>query len=163
DVGIATFPSLDPYLERWNGSGWDVIRPLGDTTYAAGVLTFKVSQNELGIVGDRDLGIVAQTFLNGTQKDRAPDSGMWAFPAYALSVTKTGGGSGSVAAAPQLACGATCTAFFGRGQTVTVSALADPGSAFVEWGGACSGSGACNVTMDGAKTVTARFELLRHL
>src|SRR5262249_19184712 len=160
DYSWAAFSSGDRQLFHWNGSSWQFVRPLTDTSYASGVLTFRISQNELGITGD--FGAELESFTGSTLLDRAPDSGTWPFPAYALSVTKTGTGGGTVGA-PGLTCGARCTAFFGRGQSITVSALADVGSAFVEWGGACSGTGPCKVTMDGAKNLTARFELLRHL
>jgi hypothetical protein len=41
---------------------------------------------------------------------------------------------------------------------VTLTATPDPRMFFVGWSGACSGTGACNVTMDAAKTVDAKFE-----
>jgi hypothetical protein len=40
---------------------------------------------------------------------------------------------------------------------VILSAVADAGSSFAGWGGACTGSGTCSVTMDAAKSVTATF------
>ena len=43
------------------------------------------------------------------------------------------------------------------GAQITVLAYPDPGYLFSEWGGACSGSGPCMVTIDGDKTVTAKF------
>ena len=43
---------------------------------------------------------------------------------------------------------------------VTLSAVADAGSTFGGWSGGCSGTDACQVTMDAAKTVTATFEPL---
>jgi hypothetical protein len=46
---------------------------------------------------------------------------------------------------------------------VILTAVADPGSVFVQWNGACAGAGACTVTMDAAKSATARFELLRRV
>jgi hypothetical protein len=42
--------------------------------------------------------------------------------------------------------------------TVTLTATASGKSAFVGWGGACSGADStCTVTMDAAKSVTAMF------
>jgi hypothetical protein len=41
---------------------------------------------------------------------------------------------------------------------VTLTALAEPGSTFMGWGGACSGIATCTLTMDVAKEVTARFD-----
>jgi uncharacterized repeat protein (TIGR01451 family) len=80
---------------------------------------------------------------------------------FDLSVSKAGLGSGSVGSNPGgISCGATCTAGFAPGTPVTLSHLADPGSQFTGWSGACTGSGACIVTMDAAKGVTATFARL---
>ena len=43
------------------------------------------------------------------------------------------------------------------GDEVTLTATADAGWSFLEWSGDCTGSGACVVTMDGNKSVTASF------
>ena len=43
------------------------------------------------------------------------------------------------------------------GQVVNVTATANSSYAFSSWSGACTGSGACSVTMDSDKTVTANF------
>ena len=40
---------------------------------------------------------------------------------------------------------------------VSVTATANVGYTFTGWSGACSGTGACSVTMDADKTVTANF------
>jgi hypothetical protein len=75
-----------------------------------------------------------------------------------LTVTKAGGGSGTVTSSPAgISCGPTCTASFPTGTVVTLTASAAAGSTFTGWGGACSGAGACQVTMDAAKAVTATF------
>ena len=86
-------------------------------------------------------------------------------PARLLTVTKTGTGSGIVTSGPvtTINCGATCSSQMAEGSSVTLSAVAAPGSVFTGWTGACSGTGSCVVLMDGGKTVTANFELLRTL
>lgn len=77
---------------------------------------------------------------------------------FALSVTKTGTGTGAVSSNPGgINCGATCTANFASGSSVSLTATADPVSSFTGWSGACSGTGACSVTMDAAKSVSATF------
>jgi len=78
---------------------------------------------------------------------------------FTLSVSKSGTGSGSVTSSPAgINCGATCSAAFNSGASVILSAVADAGSTFAGWGGACSGStGACSVAMDAARSVTATF------
>jgi hypothetical protein len=76
-----------------------------------------------------------------------------------LTVTKAGTGSGSVSSSPAgISCGATCSAQFDYGTMVTLTPTADSGSAFTGWTGACSGIGACVVTMDQARAVTATFD-----
>ena len=57
-----------------------------------------------------------------------------------------------------IACGATCAATFPLSTPVELTALAEPGSRFAGWSGDCSGSQAtCQVVMDQARGVTARF------
>jgi hypothetical protein len=75
---------------------------------------------------------------------------------HALSVSKTG--DGLVSSAPAgISCGATCSALFDEGTAVALGASPDPGWSFAGWEGACSGTGACVVPMNGARSVTAHF------
>jgi len=78
---------------------------------------------------------------------------------YALTVTKAGTGSGTVTSSPGgINCGGTCSSSFASGSSVTLTAASNPDSLFVGWsGGGCSGTGACTVIMDAAKSVTATF------
>ena len=77
-----------------------------------------------------------------------------------LTVGKGGTGTGTVSSSPSgINCGPTCVFSFDHGSLVTLTASADSGSAFKGWGGACTGTGACEVTMDAAKEVTATFDL----
>jgi hypothetical protein len=73
-----------------------------------------------------------------------------AVPTYVLTtaVNPSGGGTISPAAG---------THTYNQGSVVTVTATANSGYAFSNWGGACSGSGACSVTMNSNQTVTANF------
>jgi streptogramin lyase len=78
-----------------------------------------------------------------------------------LSVEKAGAGAGSIKSAPSgvncLTACASAVAEFATGRAVTVTATPSKGSAFVEWGGDCTGSGSCVVTMSAARSVTATF------
>lgn len=83
----------------------------------------------------------------------------WTSTGYTLSVAVAGAGAGSVTSTPAgIDCGATCSATVTSGTVVTLTATgASADSAFVGWGGACTGTGACVVTMTEARTVTATF------
>ena len=78
---------------------------------------------------------------------------------YALTVTRTGSGSGTVSSSPAgINCGTTCSASFAGGSQVNLTAVPAGGSAFTAWSGAgCSGTGSCVVTMNAAQSVVATF------
>ena len=76
----------------------------------------------------------------------------------ALTVTRSGSGSGTVTSTPAgINCGSTCSAGFASGASVTLTAAAAGGSTFAGWSGSCSGSGTCTVSMTAARSVTATF------
>ena len=75
-----------------------------------------------------------------------------------INVTRNGSGSGSVTSnAGGIACGATCSGDFAPLQSVTLNAVADPGSVFTGWLGACTGRATCQLTAQSDETVTATF------
>jgi hypothetical protein len=77
---------------------------------------------------------------------------------FALSVSKAGGGSGTVTSSPAgINCGATCSANFASTASVTLTAAAASGSTFAGWSGACTGTSTCTVAMTAARAVTATF------
>jgi len=77
---------------------------------------------------------------------------------YILSVNKAGTGSGMVTSSPAgISCGSDCTEVYTAGTVVTLTAVPDSSSSFGGWSGACSGTGTCSVTMNGAKNVKATF------
>jgi len=78
---------------------------------------------------------------------------------HTLSVSKNGTGSGTVTSSPAgIACGATCSALFNNGTSITLTAAADANSTFAGWsGGGCSGTGTCNVNLGADTGVTATF------
>jgi hypothetical protein len=79
---------------------------------------------------------------------------------YTLDVTKSGTGSGSVSSTPPgISCGSDCSENFAFNTVVTLTAAANTGSSFVQWTGACTGSGDCVVTMSAARSVDAEFSL----
>jgi len=78
--------------------------------------------------------------------------------AYALTVNKAGAGSGTVSSSPAgIDCGNQCRVEFAAETMVNLTSTPDAGSTFTGWSGACTGTAACVVTMDAARSVTATF------
>ncbi|MEJ2237619.1 MAG: PKD domain-containing protein, partial [Gemmatimonadales bacterium] len=87
---------------------------------------------------------------------------------YTLTVQGGGNGSGTVAGGNGIDCiitgGAaegTCSTTFAEGVIAGLAATPGAGSDFTGWSGACTGTGACQVTMNQDQTVTATFSLQR--
>ena len=89
-------------------------------------------------------GAVAGLFSIGTSRPSID---------YAL----LGTGAGVVAFAPGDSCAGNCRQSYDSGSSVTLTAAPSTGSTFAGWGGACTGTGACTVTLDGDKAITATF------
>ena len=101
-------------------------------------------------------GNICAVTLNGATSATATFA-----PAVSLSVSVTGSGTGTVGSTPPgINCGSTCIANFAQGSQVTLLTEPIGGSVFSSWGGACSGSGSCVVTMNSAQSVTATFTQL---
>ncbi len=80
---------------------------------------------------------------------------------FTLSVSKTGSGAGTVRSTPEgIECGPVCSSSFAADRAVLLTPAPAPGSEFAGFGGACSGMGACTVTMRANTSVTARFDPL---
>jgi hypothetical protein len=81
-----------------------------------------------------------------------------------LTVTLAGAGGGSVNSTPAgIACSsgsaAGCSASFTTGSLLTLDATADWKSIFNGWGAPCSGTGSCQITLNGDTGVTATFKV----
>ena len=82
-----------------------------------------------------------------------------------LTAVKAGTGNGTVSAAG-IVCGTggnDCSQDYPHGAEVELTAFVGDNSTFAGWSGDCSGTGACTVTMDQARSVTATFALNRTL
>ena len=78
-----------------------------------------------------------------------------------LDVTKNGTGGGTVTSSqPGISCGSDCSETAAPGTQFTLSATPAAGSTFAGWGGACSGTAPCTVTVNTATSVTATFTLI---
>ena len=107
--------------------------------------------------------------LYGTTKNGGPNATsyaggtIFAYPVasaqtQAVTVTLAGTGLGTVASTPAgISCPGTCTASFAPNSVVTLTETAGTNSAFGGWGGACSGTGPCQLTIYSAASVKATF------
>jgi phospholipase C len=79
-------------------------------------------------------------------------------PTYQLTVTAPAMGAGTVTSSPAgINCPTTCSASFTQNTQITLTATAGSNYFFGGWGGGCSGSGTCNLTLVAAASVTATF------
>jgi hypothetical protein len=80
-------------------------------------------------------------------------------PVFPINVTLAGSGSGTVTSQDgHINCPSTCSASYGQGGVITLTASPGLNSTFAGWSGAgCSGIGTCVVPMTGAVNVTATF------
>jgi hypothetical protein len=82
----------------------------------------------------------------------------FALTTQALTVVKTGRGSGKVTSQPAgISCGSTCSHGYAYGSVVTLTAKTGKKSSFGGWSGACSGKAACTVSMTAVRTLRAFF------
>lgn len=126
-------------LDYWSGSS-------GSLSYEAWSVYF-------------GLGSASSYFRDSSYKVRVVRGGQTG-QSFALSVSAAGSGSGAIAdSSGSIVCGSICSASYPSGTVVTLAAAPASGSTFSGWGGACSGTGICLVTMSAAQSVTATFAL----
>jgi len=89
------------------------------------------------------------------------------FTLNSYTVTTNRSGNGSITSSPAgIDCrtaGGTCSAPYLYGTSITLTATPDAGNVFTGWSGACTGTGACTLTVEANKSVTATFVPLRTL
>lgn len=127
---------------------------LGRFLTPAEVRQFLTAQGDL--ITDGKVTSVTKPKVNLERSFQAVD----ALLTYSLNVERTGEGTGTLLSSPSgIHCGSSCSASFGQGVTVSLTATADAGSAFTGWTGAgCSGTATCQITMNADTSVSARFE-----
>lgn len=79
-------------------------------------------------------------------------------PNYAITVTTAGSGTGTITSDPTgINCPTVCSASFPQNTQVTLTETPGTSYAFAGWGGACSGTAGCVVTLSAASSVSATF------
>jgi hypothetical protein len=81
---------------------------------------------------------------------------------FTLTTTESGNGGGTITSNPAgINCPtAGCAASFTTSTVVTLTATPNPGSTFMGWSGACTGTGTCTVTMNSDQSVNAQFSVI---
>lgn len=148
-----------PWAQIESAIGWS---PTADQIRANLVVTDPSGAPPAVLLGQTIINNALQVTLNMTTMCavNATGSDGAGSGTFALTLTKTGAGTGEVTSSlqPGINCGNTCTFAFEANRLVTLTAAAASGSTFVGWGGACSGTATvCNVTMTAAQSVTATF------
>jgi hypothetical protein len=146
-------PVLNPYLgllevayaiDQYSPPPTGTLLSSGVATFMPGGRTFldqgTGTATTLLVLPDRPQGAIFDT----TTLVLAPSSG------FTLALSTNGSGSGSITSFPT---GTSIPA----GTTVGLTAVPSNISTFAGWGGACSGTGACSVTMNADQSVSATF------
>jgi len=80
--------------------------------------------------------------------------------AFQLTVTAPANGAGTITSSPAgIDCPTSCNASFAQGTKVTLTETPGTNYFFAGWGGSCSGTSACSLTITAAASVTATFHL----
>jgi uncharacterized repeat protein (TIGR02543 family) len=107
-------------------------------------------------------GVCASTANNcAVLMDDAHDVGANFEPAPTQPLSVRSEGAGVVTSLPAgISCRTSCSHHFGEGAVVTLAAVPDAGSTFSGWGGACSGTGPCQIAMGAPHDASAHFQPL---
>jgi hypothetical protein len=116
---------------------------LSGTPTTAGIFNFTVTAT------DADNTTVSNSYVLTVPGDTVT-------PQYVLVVEKFGAGSGTVEGGG-IVCGLVCDVLLGENTSVSLTETTAPGSYFTGWGGACTGTGACDFAMTADKGVSATF------
>jgi phospholipase C len=81
-------------------------------------------------------------------------------PMYTLTITLPGDGNGSVTSSPGgISCPPTCDASFQSGAQVSLTSSPAANAYFAGWGGSCTGTGSCQVTLTQNESVSSTIKL----
>jgi DNA-binding beta-propeller fold protein YncE len=128
---------------HWSRDGVDIAGASG-TTYTAFA------------GGDYRCRVTAANAAGSSSQTSAPHTVSSPPGTHTLAVSVFGSGSGAVTG-PGINCPGDCVQTYADGTRVSLRASSASGSSFRGWGGACSGTGACRLTMSADRSVSARF------
>ena len=131
---------------RWNGTARTT------TFVSATQLTTSITTTDIATAGTIPVTVVNPAPGGGTSNavSFAINAG------FTLTVTRSGNGM-VTSNPPGIQCSGDCTETYNSGTTVTLTATPSRNFVFIGWGGDCSGTGACTITMNANKTVSATF------
>ena len=159
----ATFNTKSLTITATAGSGGS-ISPSGTVNVNyGGSQSFTITPNanytiDSVVVDSSNAGAVTSYSFTNVTGSHSITANFTAVQQNSLNVTKAGTGSGLVSSSPAgISCGADCSEVYTAGTVVTLTATPDSNSSFAGWSGACTGIGACTVTMDTAKSVSPLF------
>ena len=115
--------------------------------------SFNIIQNPFWSLTDYTSGMTPQCNYGGQVSSSAVTL---AFGSFNLTVSLTGNGV-VTSTDGSIDCPGTCMQTYQAASPVTLNATAAQGWGFVGWGGACSGTGSCQVDMTQDQSVTASF------
>lgn len=151
-MGSSVWRSLDSgasWTQVYSGSSYDLVIN-NATLYLSGTpgISLYTSTNGTAWTSQPVVGITASYLqpgivISGGKLVLSSGDGIWRetdpAPTYALTITAPS--NGSVASnTGGIACGSTCSAYYASGDSVTLTATANGGYTFSNWGGDCSGS-----------------------
>ena len=143
-VTVATTPSSGSTFSGWSGGG------------CSGTAACTLTGNGSVTVTATFDSLPTPTPTPGSLPTPTPTPG--SLPAYTLAVSKQGPGTVS-SSSGGISCGSVCSAAYASGTVVTLTATPGKNARFGGWfGGGCSGTGTCTVTLDKAFSVTAAFK-----
>jgi len=124
------------------------------------ILSFAPGSGALDIVAPAtaDVAPPGHYLLFSVNGNGVPSVGNVVRLAAGFTLKVSSNGPGSVTSGPAgINCGSDCSESYAPGTVVTLTARPNRNAMFRGWGGACSGTGTCTVTMDAARSVAATF------